>query len=518
MQGENSRPVPEEVRASAVDKSAQERFESQEQALRDAGIKLARAVAALEPDERYHPTMPAVFAVGGFVRDMMIGIKPKDMDVEVYGVDPERLKELLASLFGRVDTVGEAFGILKVRIGDGLELDVSIPRRESKAGAGHRGFLVDSDPSLGVVEAGRRRDFTMNSMAYDLANGVSFDPFGGLEDLEKRELRVTDHERFEDDPLRVMRAAQFAARFGLVVESASFMLMKEMIERGDLAELPAERIFEEWRKLLLKSARPSIGIELLRALGATEKHFPELHALIDVEQEKEWHPEGDVWRHTMMVTDEAAKIIRREDFSSEEKEVVMFGALCHDVGKPAVTQEFGGRIRSHGHEEDGVEPTKVFLRRMRVSNVVEDGVLSCVRDHLKPELLHIELEKGRMDEVQYANAVRKLLKRIAPLSWKAFLAVCEADSRGRALPGVQTNPYFAGEKMAQVIARERLDAAPTQPIILGRDVLALVESRGQVRKPGQWVGEAIKRVEAMRDAGEIVTREQALEALSKLEL
>ncbi len=292
------------------DKTKLEQFENQFEELKAAGMKLARAVANLDPDERYAPTPPSVHAVGGFVRDMMIGVKAKDMDVEVYGVDPSVLKEMLEKLFGRVDTVGEAFGILKVRVGHGLDLDVSIPRRESKSGQGHKGFLVGSDPSLDVREAALRRDFTMNSMTYDLVTGVIFDPFGGLEDLKKRELRVTDAARFQDDPLRVLRAAQFVSRFELVVEPASFELMKKMVTRGDLNELPAERVYEEWRKMFLKSDRPSIGIELLRSLGAVEKHFPELNALIGVEQEKDWHPEGDVWRHTMMVTDQAAKIIK----------------------------------------------------------------------------------------------------------------------------------------------------------------------------------------------------------------
>jgi tRNA nucleotidyltransferase (CCA-adding enzyme) len=358
----------------------------------------------------------------------------------------------------------------------------------------------------------------MNSMAYDLARGVVFDPFGGLRDLKERKLRVTDPERFQDDPLRVLRAAQFCSRFELVVEPESFELMKTMVEKGDLNELSSERVLEEWRKLLTKSGRPSIGIELLRALGAVKKHFPELGALIGVEQEREWHPEGDVWMHSMMVVDKAAEIIRKVgSFSKDEIDIVMFGALCHDFGKPLTTETIKGKLRTLGHEEAGEMPAREFLRRMKVSNDLEDGVVRCVREHLKPAVLYTELMKGNIDRRQYANAIRKVLKRVSPLPWRVLLAVCEADHRGRAILGVDTGPYEAGEKMAEVVEQEKLDEAPTVPLIQGRDVLALAKSRKIDRRPDRWVGDAIRAIEALRDEGEITTREQALAALQKME-
>ncbi len=217
-------------------------LKGQEKPLVRAAQELARAVAEVEPNPEYAPQPPAAYIVGGFVRDLMLGLKPKDADVEVYGVAPTELVALLNKMFGNVNEAGRAFGVLKVAIGDGLELDVSIPRRESKSGLGHTGFLINSDPSLDVKEAARRRDFTVNAMAMDPLTGVIFDPFGGLEDVKTRTLRVTDPAKFVEDPLRVLRAVQFLARLDFTVDPESDRFMREMVARGVLADLTPERL------------------------------------------------------------------------------------------------------------------------------------------------------------------------------------------------------------------------------------------------------------------------------------
>lgn len=253
---------------------ARDLMKGQEKPLIKAARDLVRAVAEIEPNPDYAPQPPQALIVGGYVRDLHLGLRPKDADIEVYGVSPAELKSTLEKLFGRTKDVGEAFGIIKVPIGEGLELDVSIPRRESKAGKGHAGFLIDSDPSLDIKEAARRRDFSVNAMAMDPVTEVVFDPFDGMEDLKARRLRVTDAERFQDDPLRVLRAVQFLARLEFSIDPNSEKLIREMVDRGDLAELSRERITEEFEKLLFKARQPSIGLKFARKNGILEAVFP----------------------------------------------------------------------------------------------------------------------------------------------------------------------------------------------------------------------------------------------------
>ncbi len=446
--------------------------------------------------------------VGGFVRDSLTETVSKDADIEVYGIDAEKLEKTLEQMYpGQVDTVGKSFGVLKVFLGDGLDLDVSIPRRESKTGAGHKGFAVSGDPTMSVKEAARRRDFTINSLAADPLTGEIIDSFGGVKDIEQNILRVTDAERFQDDPLRVFRGIQFAARLGFTIEKKSFALMKEMVERGSLSELSPERITEEWKKLFLKSEKPSVGIELMRELGIVEKYYPELHSLIDVPQEPEWHPEGDVWIHTMMVLDAAAKIAK--DFGPEEKLQVLIGALVHDLGKPSTTEmgEKNGvpRIRSLGHEEAGIEPAKAFLRRFTFGEKVEEAAVASAKDHLKPGMFQMQYESRKLTSDQYANGLRKWLKRHRGVNWRVLLAISEADYRGRTIPGVDTGPYEAGEHARRVIQEQKLDQEAVKPLIQGRDLIALG------LKPGPVFGQLIERIEGARDEGEIKTREEALE-------
>lgn len=470
------------------------RFLAQDKKLLAAIQKIAKAV-------------PGAVVVGGFVRDALLGLRPKDADLEVYGVTPEGLEALLGGLFPkRVIAAGRAFGILKVVVGKGIELDVAIPRRESKAGKGHTGFLVESDPTMTLEDAARRRDFTINALAADPFTGEVHDPVGGLADLERRVLCVVDRERFQDDPLRVYRALQFAARLELTVDPEAAALMKEMVARGDLDDLSKERVTDEIKKLMLKAAKPSLGLELAWDLGVIEREYPELRVLRATEQEKDWHPEGNVWIHTLMVVDRAAEIIREpaRKFTDEEKLQVMFGALCHDLGKPATTELLEGRIRSRGHEAAGEEPTRRLLAHWTFPRAVEDAAVAVAREHLKPRMLFHELTKEALNQAQYANAVRKLLKRIHPVSWRVLLACAEADLRGRALPNADADLKAYDEMFAKAVVREGLDASPTAPLLQGRDLIEL----GLV--PGPRLGEWIQAVEDARDRGEIRTRDEAL--------
>lgn len=459
----------------------------------------------LDAARRVASRVPRALLVGGFVRDALLGLHPKDADIEVYGMPPGPLEELLHELYpNRVNAVGRAFGILKIALGDGLELDVSLPRRESKAGKGHKGFAVQSDPSMDPKDAARRRDFTVNAIAADPNTGEIIDPYGGVKDLEARVLRVVDEERFQDDPLRVYRAIQFAARLGMTIEPQTFSLMKQMVERGDLAELSKERVTDEIKKLLLKAERPSIGFALARDLGIPERDYPELKALIGTPQEPEWHPEGDVWTHTLMVIDHAAKIIRRQDAglrTQDEQLHVMLGALCHDLGKPATTKTIDGRIRSLGHEDAGAKIAMHLCERWSFGRDATEAARLITADHLKPSMLYRAKENGELTDAQYANAVRRLLKRLHPIPWNVFLAATEADWRGRKLPGTDEGPYIYGERMKKAIAEGGL---VVQPLLLGRDLAELGVAAGPE------MGKLLAFVEDARDRGEIRTKEEAL--------
>ena len=239
------------------------------------------------------------FYVGGFVRDKIMGIENKDVDIEVHGIKPEILLDILSEV-GEPLSYGNSFGIYSLR---GHDIDIAMPRQEHATGKGHRDFEVFVDPFIGTEEAARRRDFTMNSIMEDVLTGQLVDHFKGMEDLEKGIIRHIDRETFVEDPLRVMRGAGFAARFGFSLAEETVTLCSGM----DLSALSRERVEEELKKALLKGKRPSLFFEVLRSTGGLNVWFPELENLIGLEQDPKFHPEGDVWTHTMEVLDRAAR-------------------------------------------------------------------------------------------------------------------------------------------------------------------------------------------------------------------
>ena len=257
--------------------------------------------------------------VGGWVRDSLMGRTqeaPKDYDIEVFALPLERLRKVLKP-FGPVHLVGRHFGVLKLHT-DEAEYDVSVPRRESNVGKGHKGFLVETDPSMTFAEAAARRDFTINAMGHDPLSGELLDPHGGLGDLEAGVLRHVGP-AFGEDPLRVLRAMQFAARFGLRIAPETLAICRQQ----DLHELPRERLWDEFRKLLLLAARPSAGLELTPELGVLEA-FPALRALYEP-------PAGDSvpgpisqWQETLALLDAAAA--HREGDETRDR-VLMLAAL-----------------------------------------------------------------------------------------------------------------------------------------------------------------------------------------------
>ena len=451
--------------------------------------------------------------VGGSVRDMLIGKIPKDFDLEIYQLSADKIEKIARSL-GKVSEVGKAFGILKISFGEGIDIDLSLPRSDSKIGAGHRGFEVKTDPNMSFEDAARRRDFTINSMSADPLSSELFDPFNGLTDLRERRLKVTDPERFKDDPLRVLRGLQFISRFGLEVEPTTVRILQEMAPL--LKELPKERILDEWKKLLLKSEKPSLGLCAGMTLGILHEIHPELPPLQETPQEPEWHPEGDVWIHTLMVVDEAAKIVKREKLNDEQAFTIMLSSLCHDLGKPLTTSTKNGRIISHEHEQAGEEPTKKFLDQINADNLTRDKVVKLVINHLIPTVLYIN-DAVRGEPVK-DGAIRRLAKRLFPATIQELVYVAEADHLGR---GIFESPESAEELLLPtkdfpsgpwLLARAReLAVEDSKPADLtqGRDWLAFGY------KPGKNVGKLIALANDLRDE-KGYTREMVLEAVDKI--
>jgi tRNA nucleotidyltransferase (CCA-adding enzyme) len=384
----------------------------------------------------------------------------KDWDVEVYGVEPARLREIL-NRAGRVNVVGEAFTVYKL----GQDLDVSIPRRERKTGRGHRAYVIEGDPSMSVEEATRRRDFTVNAILEDPLTDELLDPYGGRRDLDGKLLRAVSRETFVEDSLRVLRAAQFAARFEFRVEPETVELCRSI----DLTDLPPERLWGELEKLLLRAPRPSVGLQWMVRLGVVEKLFPEIQALIGVPQEPEWHPEGEVFTHTLLVLDRARELI--DDLDYPRQVTLMLAALCHDFGKPATTEFTDGRIRSRGHEEAGVRPTESFLDRLKVFTLdgydVRSQVVALVRDHLKPGELH------RVRDEIGDGAFRRLARRC---ELELLYRVARADSLGRNAPWVPRERWYDAAPQEWFIARARaleVERRPPPPILMGRHLIEM---------------------------------------------
>jgi len=421
--------------------------------------------------------------VGGWVRDRIMGRPSKDIDLEVFGVPAPALRDMLAP-FGNVNTVGESFTVYKV-----ADIDVSLPRRESRVGRGHRGFEVTGDPNLPFEEASRRRDFTINAVGWNPLTDEYADPWGGRRDITCRLLRAVDPVTFIEDSLRVLRALQFAARFEFEIDSATRDLCREI----ELDDLPPERIWGELEKLLLLARRPSIGFRLALELGVIARLFPEIKALVGCVQEPEWHPEGDVWVHTLLVIDEARQ--RIDDLERPQQITVMLGALCHDLGKPSTTAFVDGRIRSIDHEQAGVAPTMAVLDRLNIQTIggsdVRRQVLGIVAHHLKPGMF-------RQSPTPVSDgAFRRLAQKV---DLELLARVAKSDCLGR-------GGGFDCSAMDWFLDRARelgVQHAPPEPIVKGRHLLALGVP------PGPPVGVILGQIYERQLDGSVTTLEEGL--------
>lgn len=422
------------------------------------------------------------FLVGGCVRSALLGEPVKDFDVEVFGLEPDSLQALLGR-FAPVALVGRAFGVYKL---GGWPVDIGLPRTERKQGTGHRGFDVSINPRMPLAEAAKRRDFTVNAIYLDILEERLEDPLNGHADLKAGCLRHCSG-RFPEDPLRVLRAMQFAARLPATVCPETLRLCSGLSSEG----LSPERFFAEWEKLLLSGKIPSRGLAFLRECGWL-RYFPELAALVGCPQDARWHPEGDVWTHTLHCMDAFA---RNRTGDREDDLIVGFAVLCHDMGKPRTTEEIDGTIRSHGHENAGLKPARAFLQRLNVATRLTGKILPLVKCHMRPAVLYRDRSS--------AAAIRRLARDCGRLD--RLMRVFRADAAGR--PGMEDGSGAAADWIMENARRLEVADGRPRPLLNGRDLM----KHGW--KSGPRMGAFLRGAYELQLDGRFTTRDEALEWL-----
>ncbi len=433
--------------------------------------------------------------VGGCVRDFLLGLKSKDVDIEVYGLNYQEILKTLQPHFC-VNLVGQSFATFKI----GSNIDLSLPRTESKSGRGHKGFSVEADPLLDPRVACSRRDFTINAIGMRL-DGSLVDPFDGQEDLRRGILRAPT-EAFCEDPLRVLRAMQFAARFGFSLDSATVDLCKRV--RPEFETLSAERIWGEWQKWAKKGRFPGHGLRVLQETTWIEC-FPELAALVGTPQNPRFHPEGDVFEHTVMASNAAAKIADELKLSIQDRCILMLGILCHDFGKPAATfLDEEGNWRSPHHSTMGVEPTQAFFDRMKAPKWAAEHIVPLVREHMA----HMAIPWTTDPTDPSDSSVRRLAVRLAPANIALWAALCKADAMGCGGP----KPHYRSDDWEKIAQKLELREKKPQPILLGRHLLE------HGIEPGKKMGEILHQAfEAQLDGAfsELEEAERWLQSLPR---
>lgn len=431
------------------------------------------------------------YFVGGMVRDMLLGAPVKDVDIEVHALDEDQLMRILQK-FGQVDLVGKSFGVLRLH---GVDIDWSLPRADSAG----RKPTVAIDPFMPIDQALARRDITINAMALHTTSQMLIDPFNGLQDLEDGILRSPNIDFFSQDPLRFFRIMSFISRFEMYPDLVLHTLCTTM----PIATVSQERIEQEFAKMLLRSKRPSLGIRWLKQIGRLKEILPELAATIGVVQSPKWHPEGDVFEHTMQALDAAAQL---SYISDEEKLTVMYAALCHDLGKAETTTCEDDGIHSRGHESAGEPLARSMLMRITHNKELIDKAAKLVRWHMEPA--HFITSKARM------SAYKRLAHKLAPdVNIDMLVKVVTADRRGR--NGAGHDPLISEDPGLQLFAKKAEQAQVVyehEPALLtGKDFLDHIA-------PGPELGKAVARAYELQMEGELnkeILKKIVLEELKK---
>lgn len=450
-----------------------------------------------------------VYAIGGRVRDFLINttfgtaLPCKDFDYVVTAHTLDEVRSAFESIGARIDAVGASFAVLKVTF-DGVTIDVALPRRESSTGQGHRDFAVDFGPEVSLEDDQMRRDFTMNAASVQLATGQVIAAAGALDDIQNRTIRVLSATSFADDPVRMLRAAQFASRFGFAIDPATEAQIRAQAHL--LATVAPERVNEELCKLLLKSPVPSVGIRLLVDLGLMPFVIPEILESVGVAQNV--HHRFDVFGHLCAALDASA-----EDGGDLLDRLT---ALLHDIGKPrtAASRPDGQGNTFYGHEDVGAEMVVPILRRLRFAEEIVQTVASLVRNHM---FATCESSGAPFSD----SAVRRLIRRIGADLVERQFALREADMRGSGT--VRDRQRLLVEALRARIARI-LEETPALSVsalaINGRDVIAYLVQSGCVpetyrgdRRVGQILSALLERV---LDDPSVNTQERLLAEMRRL--
>jgi tRNA nucleotidyltransferase (CCA-adding enzyme) len=432
--------------------------------------------------------------VGGLVRDRLFNLESKDYDLEVYYLEPATLRSILKT-FGQVNTVGEHFAVYKLAIyspsvdsqepantpaiqnpkskiqNQRFEIDVSIPRRESKSGRGHRGFVIEGDPQMSFAEAARRRDFTINAIMQDPLTDEIIDPFGGVADIQNRLIRAVAADTFVEDSLRVLRAMQMAARFELTVTPETIALCRTI----DLSDLPKERIWGEFEKLFLRAAKPSMGLQAALELGVLEQLFPSLHQLIGfIEVSK-----NDLFVHTKHLLDETVSLTN--DLPKEKRLTLLLAALCKNLI----------------YLSAGESSVIAVLDQLGINTInnydVREQVLSLIRAHDKPRAFYESSSDGDF---------RRLARQV---DMNLLYRFAKADRLASGLQSTDAEEWFIEKTRALDLER----GAP-EPILKGRHLLEIGI------QPGPQMGKIIHQVYELQLDGIVTTLESAIEQARRL--
>lgn len=408
----------------------------------------------------------SAYFVGGMVRDILLNKELKDLDIEVHGIKEDQFIKLLKQ-FGYVDYVGKSFGVFKLQ---GIDIDWSLPRTDS---AGRKPVVV-IDPDMSIEDAFRRRDLTINAMGINAKTGELVDPFSGQADLSKGLLRSPDIALFEQDPLRFFRVMQFISRFEMKPDQA----LEDVCKSMDLKDVSRDRIEQEFAKMLLKSQFPSLGIRWLKDINRISELLPELGATIGVVQDARWHPEGDVFEHSMQALDAAAAL----DYEHEqEKLALLYAALCHDLGKVSTTFEDEKGIHSYGHAEVGCKIAQKMLKRITHNKLLIDMVSKLVRWHMVP----IQLLNGGAK----MPAFKRLATNLAPQANSVMLAkLVISDHRGRNKLSRKplTDPIPEVQQFIDKMEQAGVTYRQEEPLLTGKDFLDVI-------KPGPLMGRLVKK-------------------------
>lgn len=474
-------------------------------------VDLARELGGIAKD---------VTLVGGSILNLWTNTTPKDWDLVLFGIPFPAIQTKLEAIGLPAPMVGASFGIITTHLDDGTSVDISIPRRDNQVGKSHSDILVETDPNMTIEEEARRRDFTMNTPSMSLLSGEVFDPYGGYEDFRSGILRMTDPVLFPQDPVRAYRAIQLFSRKlahvpGAHVDGPTWLMLLSMVE--SLQWEAKERILEEWKKLLLKAPKPSVGIQMMYELGIIERYYPNLMALWGTPQNPEHHPEGDVSVHSLLCVDHAASL--RDQIPEAKRFAFVAAALCHDIGKPTdtITPEMiregdprvAERLRkmnktdpkqvmfnAMGHATTGEPLVKEFLGRFTNHKKTLKWAGGLVREHMNPFHLREAAEAQNLPMERQVKAYRRLAGRLEKdgltLHDLAHLSMCDACSTStdwavRKVNGGTPNwEHLSSQRLFDAAAIIEADAALQKPMVTGKDLIAAGA------RPGKWFGKAIE--------------------------